>query len=297
MIRSMTGYSSKTVEISNKEGERAHLTFTLKSLNSRFFEGICKFPHALQSLEVEAITLLKKRLYRGKAMLSINASNQNIFKGPIKPSLSTIRSYLDAIKVIEQEFKLKESISIQDIIRLPHVLEEQDVELEEALKKTVITTIKDVVDELIKTQVQEGAALYNDIQKRCAELTTTITDIQHRFDTVMQKRKKETEAILKTLNHEQSEMAEIRRNQLLQELERLDIHEEIVRFKSHLQGLQKLLEDERIEKGRKIEFMLQELGRETNTIAAKSSEFGISSLAITIKVELEKIREQAQNIV
>ncbi len=293
----MTGFSSKTIEIHSKDGDKAHLTITLKSLNSRFFEGICRLPHALQSIEVDLITLMKKRLYRGKAMLAMNTSNYSIFKGPVEPSIPIIKKYLNAIKAIEHEFNLNHDLTIRDIIQLPDVLGSSDTEIDASLKKKIIDTAQEVITMLIAAQEQEGQSLYNDIKKRCEILQVTINEIQQRFDTVMHTRKKETQKILQELDHEQTELAAIRRNQLLLELERLDIHEEIVRFNSHLKSLHELLDAKQVEKGRKIEFMLQELGRETNTIAAKSAEFGISSLAITMKVELEKIREQAQNIV
>ena len=99
------------------------------------------------------------------------------------------------------------------------------------------------------------------------------------------------------LDQQQTDVVELRRTQLYYDLERMDIHEEIVRFKSHLQALKAIIHSQDIEKGRRVDFTLQELMREVNTIAAKCSDASISTHAITIKIELEKIREQAQNIV
>ena len=102
---------------------------------------------------------------------------------------------------------------------------------------------------------------------------------------------------LEEVAQQQPEVIELRRTQLYYDLERMDIHEEIVRFKSHLQALKAIMHSSDIEKGRRIDFTLQELMREVNTLAAKCSDANISTHAITIKIELEKIREQAQNIV
>ena len=102
---------------------------------------------------------------------------------------------------------------------------------------------------------------------------------------------------LKALEQESGERAESQRNTLYNDLNKLSIHEEIIRFKSHLKNLEQFIDSDEVEKGKRIDFTLQELSRETNTIAAKCANATISSLAITSKVELEKIKEQNQNVV
>lgn len=293
----MTGYASKTIEITNQDGVTSYLTLSIKSLNSRFFEGLCKLPYPLQSLEVDLVTLFKHRLHRGKISFSIHSSNPNIFKGPIEPSLPTVESYLNAIDQIKDKFAISGELTISDIISLPNILIAEEIAADEIMIKKVMDASAELIDELEKIRTREGSTLLKDFQERSANLATHIIDIDGRAKKVFGERTHELSAKLEDLNHDQSEFAEIRRHQLTLDMEKGDINEEIVRFNSHLEALNHLLTSDTIEKGRRIEFIIQELGREINTIAAKCGDAQISAHAISVKVELEKIREQSQNIV
>jgi uncharacterized protein (TIGR00255 family) len=293
----MTGFASKTIEVKNKEGVSAYVTANLKSLNTRYFEAICKLPYPLQSIEVDIITQLKRSLSRGKITLNIHSSNPNIFKGPVETSVPTIKSYIHAINEIKKECAIKGELSLTDIITLPDVLVTQDVMADDAIKKEILAAIDEVIKELIVIRRNEGAQLYADIKQRYSHLQDLIEKISKASEKIHAEKKKEIEAELADLNHQQSELVEIRRNEISNALDKLDIHEEIVRFNSHLKSLANTLDDAVQEKGRRVDFIVQELNREINTIAAKCSDAQISSLAISAKIELEKIREQAQNIV
>ncbi len=154
-----------------------------------------------------------------------------------------------------------------------------------------------LIDELIEMQTKEGQALKKDIIARVAIIDKEIKAIEIAFEALMISQKQKVNEGLAGLEKDASKFAEMQKDALYAILDKIDVHEEIVRFKNHLKTLLISLESQEIEKGKRIDFILQELSREINTITAKCSDAAISSHAINIKVELEKAREQTQNIV
>lgn len=296
MMYSMTGFATKTIEIPMLK-TKAFLTMTVKSLNSRFFEATCKLPQALQASEIEFIKLLRDALYRGKVALSISISNPLVFKGPIEPSFYMVESYLEALKQIQKKYDIPGTLTLTDLLTLPHIFIEEEQNINNETYQLILTTFKELIEDLRKEQAQEGIALHTDIQDRIAILKKEIQEIEILALNEMEKRKSEVDAKLQEIEKSAADVIELTKYQLYAELERMDIHEEIVRFKSHLHNLSEVLTSKHIEKGRKIDFILQELTREINTIGSKTANTTISARAISIKVELEKIREQAQNII
>jgi uncharacterized protein (TIGR00255 family) len=293
----MTGFAAKIIEVPAFDNNKAYLSMTLKSLNSRFFEATCKLPHALQSLEIELIKLLKESLHRGKVSFIITMSNPLLFKGPVEPSFYMVQSYLEALEQIQKKYTIPGTISITELMNLPHIFIEEEASLNETMQHLILATTKQLIIELRIEQKNEGVALQKDIEERIVILKQEINDIEQLATQLAEKNKIEVQKKLTHLEKSSSDIIDLTRHQLYSELERLDIHEEIVRFKSHLSNLSDFISSDQKEKGRRIDFTLQELTREINTIGAKCSDPSIGSRAITIKVELEKIREQAQNIV
>lgn len=296
MIYSMTGFATKTIEVPTLDN-RAHLSITLKSLNSRFFEATCKLPHALQSLEVDLIKILKDSLHRGKITFIITMSNPLLFKSSVEPSFYMVQSYLDALEQIQKKYSIPGTISITELLTLPNIFIEEEGSLNETMQQLIIQTTKQLIVELRKSQENEGIALQKDIEIRIANAQQEISEIKTLAAHVMEKNKLAANLKLGQLETSSSELLDMTRHQLYSDLERMDIHEEIVRFESHILSLSNCVVSDQKEKGRRIDFILQELMREINTMSAKCSDTAISGHAISIKVELEKIREQAQNIV
>ncbi len=293
----MTGFAHKVIELPLHDGNKAYLSLMLKSLNSRFFETTCKIPYALQSMEVEFIRLFKELLFRGKITFTIAMQNPTVFKGPVEPATHIVQSYLTAIDHIQKTFSIPGEVTLENLITLPNVFSEGEVNIEEATQEQMLDVVRALTLELITAQEEEGASLQRDIEARCAILAEQIFSIEQTSSSLFEQRKTMIATKLGELDQQQTDVVELRRTQLYYDLERMDIHEEIVRFKSHLQALKAIIHSQDIEKGRRVDFTLQELMREVNTIAAKCSDASISTHAITIKIELEKIREQAQNIV
>jgi len=296
MIRSMTGFASKSLMLTIHE-LKVPFTISIKSLNSRYFDSMCKLPYPLSNLETEFIKQFKTQLYRGSITFIIHLSNVNAFKGAIEPSITTLKNYLTALDTIKKTFALEGSLSIANVLLLPNIFVTEDAELDEHTKKTIFDITQQLLNELITAQTKEGDALKQDILERIAIIQKEIDSIATAFQQVMTAQKQKVNEEMANLENDASKLAEMHKNALYAILDKIDVHEEIVRFKNHLKTLRANLESTTIENGKRIDFILQELSREINTITAKCSDGTISTHAINIKVELEKAREQTQNIV
>ena len=172
MIYSMTGFATKTIEVPVFDNNRAHLSILLKSLNSRFFEVTCKLPHALQSLEVDLIKVLKDSLHRGKVTFTISMSNPLLFKGPVEPSFYMVQSYLDALTQIQKKYSIPGTISISELLNLPNIFIEEEGSLNQTMQQLIMQATRDLITEMRKTQHSEGVALQKDIEKRVYDIAT-----------------------------------------------------------------------------------------------------------------------------
>ena len=293
MLSSMTGFSSATITLPFKNS-KLQMTITLKSLNSRFFEVNCKLPYALSNLETRLIKLFKHNLHRGNVFCTVHMSNSSELTSQVLPSISIVDGYLKAINQIKSNFKLSGEISIDRLISLPHVFE-----LPEQTANLVFQEFEKLVKQLLEVRKKEGQVLAQDIQDRVNHIESDLKEVESRAPVVAQQRKDNLISSFEQLSKEQNlQNVETNSNAFLySQLEKIDIHEELVRAKSHIENLKNSLTIDLPEHGKKLDFILQELFREINTMAAKCADSQIGKLAINIKVELEKAREQVQNIV
>lgn len=293
----MTGFVSKTITISTDKEQLVNVNIHIKTLNSRFFEATCRLTHALSTLETELVKRAKEKLNRGHMYLSITISDPNYFKGKVTTSLSIVKGYLDMLNEVQNQFKLPGTIVINDLLRIPNIFVAEEAFIDEKTRDLILKGFDEALLALKKIRAAEGTELLTDLQKRTAIMAEEIEEIKKLSKVALKKKQEEIKKELVQLGKIDSELAQQQRMQLYLELDRTDVHEEVVRFKTHLKSFDTLLNKKQEEKGRQIDFILQELGREINTIAAKSDDSTISSHAINIKVELEKCREQIQNIV
>lgn len=296
MIRSMTGFATHTITLIH-HNEKSQVTFSIKSLNSRYFEVSNKIAYPLLPLETEITKLLKDELLRGHVSITIHMSNQQLFKEPVEPAFSTIEKYINALRAIKEKFNVAGDISIESIMQLPTIFVSEEQPIDDQTKQHIISAIKIIISSLIASQEKEGKVLLLDIQDRIKYIAHEMGDIEKISAQLIETQKNKIRQTLQELAIDESKFAEAQKNALYAILDKMDIHEEITRFKSHLDNLLFQLQSKEIEKGKRLDFILQELAREINTIAAKGSDARISSHAINIKVELEKIREQVQNII
>jgi len=297
MMYSMTGYSNQTISIPLERGTlQAHIS--LKSLNGRFFEASCKLPHALSHLETQISKTLKRRLHRGNVYCTVFCYNPHVLKSRLQPSDSIIASYLEGISHIQNTYNIPGEIDINRFMTLSHIFETHEEPISEDAVSHILETLDALIERLIEDRRQEGKRLQEDLEGRLEHVSTTIEKLEKRAHAFLQERRsKLLENLPEGSQAASEESREHQMHMIHAQLDKIDIHEEIVRFKNHLENMYSCISADHVEKGKRLDFILQELFREINTINAKCSDSQLSNMAITIKVELEKAREQVQNIV
>ncbi len=297
MLQSMTGFASKTFTITKEPATSVYVTASVKALNSRFFEVSCKLPYALSHIETAIIKKIKKQLIRGHIFVTVHMSNPNALSGSVEAAINTVGNYVNAINLIKQTFHIDQPLLLDHIVRLPNVFVTQEERLDDQIERQITSIIDDLITQVIVERKQEGTALHKDLESRINQMKQEIARISKRYELVMAEHKDKAHALLQELQHDDTAATESRKSNLYTTLDKIDIHEEIVRFESHLENLMTIITNPSDEKGKRIDFTLQELAREINTITAKCNDYEIGTNAINIKVEIEKAREQTQNIV
>ena len=298
MIQSMTGFATKTVTLIKDKEHKAHVSLSLKSLNARYFEVNAKLPHALSHLETDLIKLFKESLHRGYIYFTIHMDNPSIFKGAVEPSLGMVEGYAQSLTAIKKSLNLPDPITLDMIAQLPNVFNIAEQSIDKQSTDTLLNAVHELIKDLIGEREKEGKKLQADMKHRITIMHAGIMEIEKMSALLVEEQKKKINTILAEVRAETTEeSAETRRNALYATLDKMDINEEIVRFKSHLDNLQLHINSKEVEKGKRLDFTLQELAREINTVTAKCADAGICKQAINIKVEIEKVREQTQNII
>jgi uncharacterized protein (TIGR00255 family) len=297
MLYSMTGFATKTVVISGKNKERTNVSISIKSLNSRFFDTTFKIHYTLAALEHRILSLTKQSLNRGHIYCTIHVSNPSAFSASVQPSLATARSYYDGLEKIREYCAISQPITLDHLVRLPNLFSIEESDLDTMTVASILDSVQEVIDEVVTVRLQEGTALQKDICYRLQTIHQEMEYIAQKISIVVARHKEKMIGILQEVCSDEMVLATVHKNVFYTMLEKMDIHEELVRFTTHADNLMKYLSSQANEQGKRIDFVLQELMREINTIAAKCSDTEISERAITIKVEIEKMREQAQNIV
>jgi uncharacterized protein (TIGR00255 family) len=296
MVLSMTGFSSRTSQISRDNGTPLQVNITLKALNARFFETSCRIPHAFNYLELPCTKLLKEKLVRGSIYCTINVSNLQGMTVTVTPATQLVKGYLKALEIIKQETDISGQITLTDLLTFPDIFEKTETPLDEAIGNKILALLEKTAEDLTKSRQTEGAALAQDLQHRLTTLKELLQKIEPRSQAVFQERKTKILTTLQALVPSAAETPEQSLPFLYSQLEKLDIHEELVRLKVHIQSFQDCLSSQEVEKGKKLDFITQELMREITTLTAKAGDAQLSSFGIAFKVELEKMREQVQNI-
>lgn len=297
-MQSMTGFASKTLALTNTTGEKTNISISLKTLNYRFFETTFKLPYLFSSLETKLIKICKQKLIRGHVYLTVHLSNPNLFRSGVQPALTTIQGYVDAINQIRERQSIVEAISLNHILQLPNVFVVEESDLDQEVEQSILAAIDELIESVIAARKMEGESLLLDLSARMDAMTEEINVIEIAYKALIGAHKEKINRIMQEVAAaDEASQATIRQEGLYALLDKMDIHEEIIRFKSHVSDMREQLASSTLEKGKRLDFTLQELGREINTIAAKCSDATISKRAINAKVEIEKAREQVQNIV
>lgn len=292
----MTGYCSLTEKVLLQSAGTLSMTIELKTLNGRFFEVVPKLPSSLGSLELPIISALQEKLIRGRVFLNIRFDDKQRSLDVVTPSWPLIDQYVQVINAIKEKYQLPGDLAVADLVNLPNVLVSQENTLTEQDGKAIVALVAKAADVVVTMRTAEGNRLEKDFNKIFAACAEKITSVEKSFKLAVEHY---TELVRQALAaHTDSSTPNVLAEELQGTLKKIDIHEEITRFRSHLESISPILQSSQIEKGKRLDFILQELMREINTTMAKcSAAYQVSANCIDIKVELEKAREQIQNIV
>ena len=240
---------------------------------------------------------MKNSVQRGRIDVYINIDYLNESDTVIVPNLYLAKQYKDAIDEVKKELNISSNVSLDTIIKFQDVLAaKEDADDEDELRICVESAIQNAVESLLQMRLAEGSQLEKDIKSSMDKIRVLISDIEKNSETIVSDYKNKFELRIKELLGSTHELDENRLyNEIVFYADKSDINEEIVRFKSHMKQLNNVLA-EGGPVGRKLDFIIQELNREINTIGSKIGNLDILQMVIEVKNLLEKIREQIQNI-
>lgn len=291
MILSMTGYGR-----GSKANTEYAVTIDLKSVNHRFLELNFKLPKSFTYLEDKLRREISSRLSRGKLDIIISVERFSSTDFQISLNRPVVASYINAIQNLQTEFNLSGNIELQNIIQLPEVFTTSQVQDDtELLNDLAVQAVNEALDAMVVMRQTEGEKLYQDLQQKITILQCLRQKlVEFSPSVVLSYKEKLTKRI-----QELTEGIEIDPNRIATEIaifaDKSDINEELIRLESHLHQLLNTL-DLTEPVGRKLDFIIQELNREINTIGSKANDLQIAQIVIDFKAELEKLREQIQNI-
>ena len=293
MLKSMTGYGrSEFVD------ENYDLSFEMKAVNHKFLDIQVKLPYFLNFCEEDIKRVVRKKLSRGRVDIFIRGKQKfSENNSALDVNYELASAYFEAYKSISTKLGIDASVGIGHIVRNDNVVEVKTSEIdEEYLKNNVLESVEKAVDELVSMRIVEGENLNKDLLDNLSAFENNLENIIERKEDVLNN---QIDRLKLKLNEFCGELSESEVNRLNLEVifytDKLDISEEITRLNSHIQNFKKFLNLES-QVGKKIEFLLQEMNREINTIASKSNNYAISTYVIEMKVIIEKLREQIQNV-
>lgn len=288
-MQSMTGFGRGE----SKKGKLSCLV-EIRSVNSRFLDISSHLLEKLSSLEMDIKELVQKQIKRGKVTLSISLEGGDYLKTPLVDK-EVVKQYLRVFRELKKEFNLDYQINLSMLSSLPGVItfSKDKAQKSEVLSAVVLPALKKAVDSLVRMRKKEGDLLLRDIRRCLKNIKEEMTSIKLQIPKVLKDYRERLRKRVKELTPQFDE------SRLLTEIaiiaERGDINEELVRLQGHLTQFKAALRASQ-PIGRKLDFLLQEMNREVNTIGSKVPSLDISQSVIKIKSELEKIREQVQNI-
>jgi len=292
MLNSMTGYGR-----SEKQNGQFTCKAEVRSVNNRFIEVNTRLPKFLSALELPLKKLIKSKCARGSFDLFLTLEKEDSAGADleIKPNLGLATQYFEAFKKIKDELGLAGDMPIEALLGVKDIIKTEPLTLDTSQEEMILETVEEAISALIKMRQEEGNNLQKDLAGRLQDIHQLVQNIQERQPVVLEEYRNRLNDKIKTL----TEGMDLDETRLAQETaimaDRCDISEEITRLGSHFEQFNSMFEKAG-PIGRKMEFVTQEINRETNTIGSKSVGYQVSQSVIEIKSLLEKIREQIQNI-
>lgn len=287
MIRSMTAFSGNETEIANLS-----IGCEIRSVNHRYCDILLKIPDRLRFLETPIRAAIAAKINRGKVECILTCKKQTKFEQDLSINQAAVTALLKATQLIEQQMPTVRPFSALEVLVFPGIQQEVDTDNTE-LSATAIALVNQTLTTLVETRQREGAQLKLLIEERCAKMRHLVGLATQRMPEVLQ--------LLRTrlINRVAELVAQPDFDRLEQELvlitQKLDIAEELDRLDAHITEVLRTL-DQSEPTGRRLDFLMQELNREANTLGSKSNDKEMTRISIELKVLIEQMREQIQNI-
>jgi uncharacterized protein (TIGR00255 family) len=291
MVMSMTGFGRGKAEYENRE-----ITIELKTVNNRYLDINVRMPRSLSTLEEDIRKRIQKKLSRGRVEVYISYINKAEEQITVTLNESVAESYYSAYLKLVEKYQLDSKPDLALLSNIDDIfIITKPEENTESLKGLLFSALDQALEVVLNMREKEGRFLAEDLEVRCQLIQNMLDDIEKRSPTVVEEYRQKLKQRMKELLSS-SELDETRfQMEVAYFADRSNITEEIVRIKSHLAQLRQTLKSDG-SIGRKLDFIVQELNREANTIGSKSTDVTITNYVVDMKSEIEKIREQVQNI-
>lgn len=291
MIKSMTGYGRGQEVIDSRD-----ILVEIRSVNHRYFEFSSRVPRAYGYLEEKLKSFLNNKISRGKVEVCVSIYNTEGKDAQIEVNKSVAKGYIDALNSVNTELNLRNDLALSHLLRLPDIFTViKTVDDEEIIWNSVKGITQTAIDKFVTMRETEGQKMYDDIMGRLDYIEDTVKIIEEKSPETTKNYREKLYNKLKEILSDNN----IDEQRILTEAsifsEKTAVDEETVRLKSHIAQFRELINsDEPI--GRKLDFLVQEVNREVNTIGSKAQDLEITRMVVDLKSEIEKIREQIQNI-
>ena len=286
MPRSMTAFARNTVDFS-----WGSVSCELRSVNHRFLETGFRLPETMREVEMQLREIARKKLTRGKVDIALQVAFNNN-DAAVSADMVLAKRYIDIAEQMANELQNPAPISPLEIMRWPGILKDQDVE-SQSLHKAAIQTFSETVDQLLEGRQREGDKLAEMIEQRLSGIETQLAIVRENLPTILEHQRTRLNEKLESLR------AQVDEDRLEQEMviisNRADVDEELDRLEAHISEIRRVLNSKE-SIGRRLDFLMQELNREANTLGSKSIAGVTTQASVELKVLIEQMREQIQNI-
>ena len=291
MLKSMTGYGRVKVENDLRE-----ITVELRSVNHRYLDLNIKVPRIYCYLEDLVSKQAQAAIARGKVDIFVSVRAKEGADIKVTPNMAVIQGYVDAIKKVSETYGISDEASALALLRLPDAMEQNKEEADaDQLKGEVSAVLAQALEEYNAMREKEGGRLVEDVVYRAGLIAKSVDFVEQRSPNCVEEYRTRIAARMTEI----LDGSELAQQRILQEAalyaDKVNVTEEIVRLRSHLSQLDTMLKSP-VAIGRKLDFLVQEMNRETNTIGSKANDFQIAKTVVDMKAEIEKIREQIQNL-
>lgn len=293
MIKSMTGFGRSEYN----DGKR-NIIVEIKTVNHRYADISVRMPRRYSFVEDKVKTTIKEKIKRGKIDVSIMVENLTENDVNIKLNTMIAQQYYDNLKELQRQFDVTGDITLQYLAGMPDVLKSiPDVDDEEEMTKCILQPVREAAANLEAMRMVEGEKLAQDLSMRGDIIKGLVDQIEERAELVP---KAYTEKLRERIQELIGNSVTVPEDRILVEAaifaDKCNITEELTRLNSHMDQMKSIIEKSSQPDGKKLDFLVQEMNREANTIGSKANDITVTNLMLQVKAEIEKIREQVQNI-